>query len=232
MLGKFIAAVAGTSAKMATDRQQAVALPSANLSLGVLSAPSGSPAPNFLTSAVSTMMTGVTNAMAVSSGALAQVSQKEATIDIGGQYWWRPTPPSYTTNELYMDVVETINCIVDEGGTILDADVTGDISVISRLSGPCPHALLTVRNPHLFSNGKVKFHPCVDVERWHEEQKMSFVPADGQYSLCTYYIPILADPSTRLLPLQLDLKAAPCPPICYSLMGISHRFHLIEVAAI
>ncbi|EER19708.1 hypothetical protein Pmar_PMAR012696 [Perkinsus marinus ATCC 50983] len=35
MLGKFIAAVAGTSAKMATDRQQAVALPSANLSLGV-----------------------------------------------------------------------------------------------------------------------------------------------------------------------------------------------------
>ncbi|KAF4717487.1 AP-3 complex subunit mu-2, partial [Perkinsus olseni] len=202
MLGKFISAVAGTSAKMATDRQEAVAPPSSNLSLGV--PPLGSS--NFVTSAVSTMLTGVTNAMAASSGALANAAQKEASIDIGGQYWWRPNSPSYTSNELYVDVVETFNCIVDEKGCVLDADVAGDISVISRLSGPSPHAVLTVRNPDLLSKGTVHFHPCVHLEKWHDDQKVCFVPADGRYSLSTYHLPMPLS-SGLLLPLQLDLKA-------------------------
>ncbi|KAF4723446.1 AP-3 complex subunit mu-2, partial [Perkinsus olseni] len=203
MLGKFISAVAGTSAKMATDRQEAVAPPSSNLSLGV--PPLGSS--NFVTSAVSTMLTGVTNAMAASSGALANAAQKEASIDIGGQYWWRPNSPSYTSNELYVDVVETFNCIVDEKGCVLDADVAGDISVISRLSGPSPHAVLTVRNPDLLSKGTVHFHPCVHLEKWHDDQKVCFVPADGRYSLSTYHLPMPLS-SGLLLPLQLDLKVS------------------------
>ncbi|KAF4736042.1 AP-3 complex subunit mu-2, partial [Perkinsus olseni] len=175
MLGKFISAVAGTSAKMATDRQEAVAAPSSNLSLGV--PPLGSS--NFVTSAVSTMLSGVTNAMAASSGALVNATQKEASIDIGGQYWWRPNSPSYTSNELYVDVVETFNCIVDEKGCVLDGDVAGDISVISRLSGPDPHAVLTVRNPDLLSQGTVHFHPCVDLEKWRDDQKVSFDRGGG-----------------------------------------------------
>lgn len=55
----------------------------------------------------------------------------------GGQYWWRPTAPSYTNNELYMDVVETINCIVDEQGTILGADVVVGVVTMLHPSTAC-----------------------------------------------------------------------------------------------
>ncbi|KAF4673863.1 AP-3 complex subunit mu-2 [Perkinsus chesapeaki] len=210
MLGKFIAAVAGTSAKMASDRRNEVVAPqqpSPNLSLGV--APSNTTTSSFLASAMSSVMTGVTNAMAASSGALVNAANNRdtsaTTIDIGGEYWWRPNSPHYTHNELYVDVVETFNCIVDDEGYVVDADVAGDVSVISKLNGLSPHATLNIRNIDIITS-IVHFHPSVDVNKWYKDRKVSFVPADGRYSLCNYHTPFSRAQASGRLPIQLDLK--------------------------
>jgi AP-3 complex subunit mu len=99
---------------------------------------------------------------------------------------WRTSEVSYSQNEIYMDVVEEVNAIVDATtGNLVSSDVSGSIQCQSHLSG-IPDLLLTFKEPELIDD--CSFHPCVRYGRFERDQAVSFVPPDGNFQLMRYSI--------------------------------------------
>lgn len=110
----------------------------------------------------------------------------------------------HTSNELYVDIVETLSVILAPSGRPLAAFANGSIAFTSMISG-VPDLLLTLSA----SGGKLGlekaielpvFHPCVRLARWREKPgEISFVPPDGKFVLAGYEV--------NLLPSYPDLKS-------------------------
>lgn len=71
---------------------------------------------------------------------------------------WRKTGVKYSQNEIYMDIIEEVDSIVDKNGNIISSEVSGVIAVNCRLSG-VPDLMLTFIDPSLIDD--CSFHPCV-----------------------------------------------------------------------
>ena len=99
---------------------------------------------------------------------------------------WRKTGVKYAQNEIYLDIIEEIDAILDKNGQIITSEVTGIISANSRLSG-VPDLLLTFVDPGLIDD--CSFHPCVRYNRFERDRIVSFVPPDGAFELMrlTYF---------------------------------------------
>jgi AP-2 complex subunit mu-1 len=50
---------------------------------------------------------------------------KQITIQATGKISWRPPDIKYRFNELFIDIVENINVLISNRGTVLKADVIG-----------------------------------------------------------------------------------------------------------
>ena len=99
---------------------------------------------------------------------------------------WRAAGVTYSQNEIYLDIVEEIDAIVDAvTGNLVSSDVSGSIQCQSHLSG-VPDLLLTFNDPSLIDDWS--FHPCVRYSRFENEQVVSFVPPDGNFQLMRYSI--------------------------------------------
>jgi AP-3 complex subunit mu len=99
---------------------------------------------------------------------------------------WRAAGVSYTQNEIYMDIVEEVDAIVDAvSGQIISSDVSGSIQCQCHLSG-IPDLLLTFKDPTLIDD--CSFHPCVRYARYERDTVVSFVPPDGDFELMKYSI--------------------------------------------
>jgi AP-3 complex subunit mu len=96
---------------------------------------------------------------------------------------WRTAGVSYSQNEIYMDIVEEVDAIVDTTGNVISSDVSGSIQCQCHLSG-IPDLLLTFKDPHLIDD--CSFHPCVRYGRFERDQVVSFVPPDGNFELMRY----------------------------------------------
>jgi len=108
---------------------------------------------------------------------------------IGGasaEVWWRRQNVVYASNEVYVDIVESVDCICNSNGQIISGGVSGDVLVNSKLSG-LPEVLLTLRNPGVMKN--VSFHPCVRLHRYERDKALSFIPPDGEFALASYWLP-------------------------------------------
>lgn len=98
---------------------------------------------------------------------------------------WRTDGVSYAQNEIYMDILEEVDSIVNSSGAIVSFDVSGSIQCQSHLSG-IPDLLLTFKDPALIDD--CSFHPCVRYSRFDNDQVVSFVPPDGNFELMRYRI--------------------------------------------
>jgi AP-3 complex subunit mu len=97
---------------------------------------------------------------------------------------WRDKNLSYMQNEIFLDVEELLDCVLDsENEEPLSADVRGTIKVTTKLSG-MPEVLLTFEDSSVL--GDVSFHPCVRIDRWDRERVLSFLPPDGTFELMRY----------------------------------------------
>ena len=116
---------------------------------------------------------------------------------------WRRNNVRHTSNELYVDIVETLSVTLAPSGRPLAAFANGSILFTSKISG-VPDLLLTLSA----SGGKLGmekaielpvFHPCVRLARWKERPgEMSFVPPDGKFVLAGYEV--------NLMPSNIDMK--------------------------
>lgn len=99
---------------------------------------------------------------------------------------WRKAGVKHTSNEIYIDIIEEIDAIVDgTTGRLVSSDVSGSVQVKSRLSG-VPDMLLTFRDPELIDD--CSFHPCVRYGRYEKDRVVSFVPPDGLFELMRYRV--------------------------------------------
>ena len=117
---------------------------------------------------------------------------------------WRRANVRHTSNELYVDIVESLSVTLAPSGRPLAAFANGSIAFTSKISG-VPDLLLTLSA----SGGKLGmekilelrvFHPCVRLARWKERPgELSFVPPDGKFMLAGYEV--------NLMPSIQDLKS-------------------------
>ncbi|GBE79230.1 clathrin adaptor mu subunit [Sparassis latifolia] len=101
---------------------------------------------------------------------------------------WRKVGVRYNNNEIYFDVSETLEAIVNKNGTPAASNVWGKIESNCKLSGT-PDLLLILSNSASLADAS--FHPCVRLHRWARDKALSFVPPDGRFKLMEYrYAPI------------------------------------------
>ena len=98
---------------------------------------------------------------------------------------WRTAEPKYSNNEVYVDLVEEMDAIINRDGGLVKCEIYGEVQVNSRISG-FPDLTLSFTNPSILND--VRFHPCVRFRPWESHQILSFVPPDGQFKLMSYRV--------------------------------------------
>jgi AP-3 complex subunit mu len=124
---------------------------------------------------------------------------------------WRRANVRHTSNELYVDLVETLSVILAPSGRPIAAFANGTIAFTSKISG-VPDLLLTLSSPSGRQNIESMmdlpvFHPCVRLARWRERPgELSFIPPDGRFILAGYEVDLLPFASGKLSNISANLK--------------------------
>lgn len=136
---------------------------------------------------------------------------------------WRRTNVRHTSNELYVDMIESLSVIMAPSGRPLKATATGTIAFTSKVSGvPDLNLNLTCPGGRMAMESTLQlpmFHPCVRLARWKEQPgNLSFIPPDGRFVLAGYEVDLLgkdylerafADPKYKpdlRLPAMVEIK--------------------------
>eukprot|EP00922_Rhytidocystis_sp_ex-Travisia-forbesii_P057720 GHVS01085430.1.p1 GENE.GHVS01085430.1~~GHVS01085430.1.p1 ORF type:complete len:372 (+),score=48.95 GHVS01085430.1:1-1116(+) len=104
----------------------------------------------------------------------------------GSDIWWRTGTASYASNEVYVDVVESLWCSISSSGEVVVSSISGDIIVSSKLSD-LPELTLSLQDPDILT--EACFHPSVKLGRLKADRILSFVPPDGDSTLASYWLP-------------------------------------------
>ncbi|KAF3940510.1 hypothetical protein ABW19_dt0206914 [Dactylella cylindrospora] len=126
---------------------------------------------------------------------------------------WRRANVKHTSNEMYLDLLETLHCTVAPSGRPIASRVSGTMLFTSKISG-IPDMLLSLRTPTARGGGGVAleapvFHPCVRLSKWNAHPgQLSFVPPDGKFVLASYEVNMLPNfsPSTAAQNFQLPIS--------------------------
>ncbi|KNE64811.1 hypothetical protein AMAG_10149 [Allomyces macrogynus ATCC 38327] len=110
---------------------------------------------------------------------------------------WRTEGIKYRKNEVFLDVIESVNSLISPQGNVLRSEILGAIKMRCFLSG-MPELRLGLNDKVLFETsgrtprGKaiemddVKFHQCVRLARFDHDRTISFIPPDGEFELMSY----------------------------------------------
>lgn len=120
---------------------------------------------------------------------------------------WRKDGIVYKKNEAFLDVVESINMLINANGQVLNSEILGEVKIKSHLSG-MPDLRLGLNDKGIFTsqpddesessgappppNSKgiemedIKFHQCVRLSKFENERIITFIPPDGEFILMSY----------------------------------------------
>ncbi|XP_018417893.1 PREDICTED: AP-1 complex subunit mu-2 isoform X1 [Nanorana parkeri] len=109
---------------------------------------------------------------------------------------WRSEGLKYKKNEVFIDVIESVNLLVNTNGSVLLSEIVGSVKLKVFLSG-MPELRLGLNDRVLFElSGRnknktveledVKFHQCVRLSRFENDRTISFIPPDGDFELMAY----------------------------------------------
>ncbi|XP_038980317.1 AP-3 complex subunit mu isoform X3 [Phoenix dactylifera] len=119
---------------------------------------------------------------------------------------WRKSDMKNASNEVYVNLVEEMDAVVNREGVLVKCEIYGEIQVNSNLPG-LPDLTLSFANPTILND--VRFHPCVRFRPWESDQILSFVPPDGQFKLMSYRVKKLKSTPIYVKP-QLTSDAGNC----------------------
>ncbi|WYZ38148.1 hypothetical protein EsH8_III_000062 [Colletotrichum jinshuiense] len=123
--------------------------------------------------------------------------QARPPIAVTNSVSWRSEGIRYRKNEVFLDVVESLNLLVSANGSVLRSEILGAIKMKCYLSG-MPELRLGLNDKVMFettgrtTRGKaiemedVKFHQCVRLSRFENDRTISFIPPDGEFELMSY----------------------------------------------
>ena len=98
---------------------------------------------------------------------------------------WRRTNSRYSKNEVYLDMIESIEGVIDANGCPVALDVWGKLTCSAWLSG-MPELLVSLNRPSLLE--LPAWHQCIRQQTWEKQQKLCFVPPDGECVLSEFRI--------------------------------------------
>ena len=144
----------------------------------------------------------------------ASSDSSKITMQATGAQSWRRADIKYRKNEAFVDVIEDVNLLMSATGTVLRADVNGQIVMRAYLTGTpeCSFGLndqmlvdggsaTDVEGPIGNRDGSTKatraaagsvtledcqFHQCVQLGKFDTDRTISFVPPDGEFELMRY----------------------------------------------
>ncbi|KAL2490147.1 AP-3 complex subunit mu [Abeliophyllum distichum] len=119
---------------------------------------------------------------------------------------WRKTDLKHASNEVYVDLVEEMDAIINRDGALVKCEIYGEVQVNSQLSG-LPDLTLSFANPSILND--MRFHPCVRLRPWEANQILSFVPPDGEFKLMSYRVKKLKSTPIYVKP-QLSSDSGTC----------------------
>ncbi|KAH3908179.1 hypothetical protein HBI56_191660 [Parastagonospora nodorum] len=124
---------------------------------------------------------------------------------------WRRANVRHTSNEMYVDIVETLQVTMSPSGRPLSAIANGTIAFTAKVSG-VPDLILQLGCPGGIQSAVSLpvFHPCVRLNRWKERPgELSFVPPDGRFVLAGYEVDLLGDAALDAFSKSATSKSLP-----------------------
>ncbi|GAM27654.1 hypothetical protein SAMD00019534_108300 [Acytostelium subglobosum LB1] len=138
---------------------------------------------------------------------MKQEKLSKITIQATGITPWRTPDIKHKKNEIYIDVIESVNLLMSAEGNVLRADVTGQVMMKCYLSG-MPECKFGMNDKMLMDKEKgttsqappsapkrrgngveiddITFHQCVRLGKFDSDRTISFVPPDGEFELMKY----------------------------------------------
>jgi len=133
----------------------------------------------------------------------AQKSMKEKLPDIAtSMVTWRSPKVKYAANEIYFDIVDTVDATTRLDGRLVSCEVRSTIEANCKLSG-MPDLTMAFADTSPLRDAR--FHPCVRVKRFRSDGVLSFVPPDGSFRLADFCPPA---PKGGLLPIYMTPQFA------------------------
>ncbi|KAK6020585.1 hypothetical protein OSTOST_13757, partial [Ostertagia ostertagi] len=131
--------------------------------------------------------------------------QQQITSQVTGQISWRREGIKYRRNELFIDVVECVNLLMNQKGQVLSVNVAGKVLMKCFLSGmpECKFGIndkITLQQSSsrnqtddatksartVVAIDDIQFHQCVRLGKFETDRAISFVPPDGTCELIKY----------------------------------------------
>lgn len=106
-------------------------------------------------------------------------------------HYWRVSNNSISsTNEIYIDLIENVNCIVNEQNKVVHYGVVGNVTVNANIHG-CPVIKMYIKNLNL---NECTFHFTVNYSKIIKHKKLNkkenviyFTPLNKEYTVLKYF---------------------------------------------
>lgn len=134
-------------------------------------------------------------------------------------------------NEVFLDVIETVDLLVNSRGRIVRSNVSGVLKMRTYLSG-MPECRLGLNDYTAFAalskeNTRkniiledIRFHQCVRLSGFEKDKSVSFVPPDGAFELMSYR---LTSPSEDpLIMLESSVESLSATRLKYTVKLVGH----------
>jgi len=182
---------------------------------------------------------GVIKTFITQTGVKASINNSkeitQITHQVTGQIGWRKEGIKYRRNELFLDVLESVNLLMSPQGQVLQAHVSGKVVMKSFLSGmpECKFGLndkLTLdksksantvsstfmgntdstqadsKSRNAIALDDCTFHQCVKLSKFESERSISFIPPDGDFELMRYRTTKDISLPFRVIPLVREIS--------------------------
>jgi AP-2 complex subunit mu-1 len=141
----------------------------------------------------------------------------ELTSQITGAIDWRREGIKHKKNEVYIDVLESVNLLLSSTGNILRNEVTGQVQMNTKLTGmpECKFGLNDKLVIEKETNNNRKpgveiddctFHRCVRLGKFDADRTITFIPPDGEFELMRYRVTDNINLPFRIIPIFREIQ--------------------------
>lgn len=112
---------------------------------------------------------------------------------------WRDQGIKYRKNEIFLNVEEKVHVLLNLRGELIRSYIDGAVIMKAHLSGMpvCRFGFSDETSAESILDSislqDLKFHKCVELNKYDTDQVIRFVPPDGTFQLMLYHIPTSAN---------------------------------------
>jgi len=133
------------------------------------------------------------------------------TSQITGAIDWRREGIRHKKNEVYIDVLESVNLLLSSTGNTLRNEVMGQVMMNTKLSG-MPECKFGLNDKLVIDREKgdpkrpsveiddCTFHRCVRLGKFDADRTITFIPPDGEFELMRYRVTDNINQPFRIIP--------------------------------